>query len=72
MFKPIKNIYIAIVLALLAVVALNWGSAYVYSHLDLTQDQVYTLSPGTREILKNLDEPVKIKFYFSKSDENMP
>ena len=72
MFKPIKNIYLAIVLALLAVVALNWGSAYVYSHLDLTQDQVYTLSPGTREILKNLDEPVKIKFYFSKSDENMP
>jgi len=72
MFKPIKNIYIALVIALVAVVALNWGSAYVYSRLDLTQDQVYTLSAGTREILKNLDEPVKIKFYFSKSDENMP
>jgi ABC-type uncharacterized transport system involved in gliding motility auxiliary subunit len=72
MFKPIKNIYIALVIALVAVVALNWGSAYIYSRLDLTQDQVYTLSAGTREILKNLDEPVKIKFYFSKSDENMP
>ncbi len=72
MFKPIKNIYIALVIALVAVVALNWGSAYYYSHLDLTQDQVYTLSPGTREVLKKLDQPVKIKFYFSKSDENMP
>ncbi len=34
---------------------------------DLTEDKQYTLSPATRKILKDLEEPVTIKAYFSKN-----
>lgn len=33
--------------------------------IDLTEDNLYTLSDGTRQLLDNLDEPVNLYFYFS-------
>lgn len=35
--------------------------------IDLTEDQLYTLSPGTRNILANLEEPVTLQFYYSET-----
>lgn len=35
--------------------------------LDLTQDKLYTLSPGTRNILRDLKEPVHLTFYYSEA-----
>jgi ABC-type uncharacterized transport system involved in gliding motility auxiliary subunit len=34
--------------------------------LDLTQNHLYTLSAGTREVLAELKEPVNLYFYFSR------
>jgi ABC-type uncharacterized transport system involved in gliding motility auxiliary subunit len=34
---------------------------------DLTQDRLYTISDGTREILKDIDEPITAKLYFSRN-----
>ena len=36
------------------------------ARLDLTQTGQFTLSPGTRNILRNLQEPVTLKFYYSR------
>ena len=33
--------------------------------LDLTENNLYTLSDGTKRILKNIDEPINLYFYFS-------
>jgi ABC-type uncharacterized transport system involved in gliding motility auxiliary subunit len=33
---------------------------------DLTENKLYTLSDGTRNILKNMDEPVNLYLYFSE------
>ena len=33
--------------------------------LDLTADQLYTLSPGTRHTLAHIDEPITLRFYYS-------
>lgn len=33
---------------------------------DLTSDRLYTLSEGTRNILSDLKDPVRLRFYFSK------
>ncbi len=33
---------------------------------DLTQNRLYTLSPGTREVLRELKEPINLYFYFSR------
>ena len=35
------------------------------AQLDLTQDKLFTLSGGTREILKTIDEPLMFRFYYS-------
>src|SRR3984957_3970055 len=34
--------------------------------VDLTQNRVYTLSPGTRQGLAEFNEPVNLYFYFSR------
>ena len=33
---------------------------------DLTQDRLYTISDGTRQILKSIEEPIQARVYFSK------
>ncbi len=34
--------------------------------LDLTQNRLYTLSPGTQQVLADLKEPINLYFYFSR------
>src|SRR6202451_2954458 len=34
--------------------------------LDLTQNHLFTLSPGTKQVLAELKEPVNLYFYFSR------
>ena len=34
--------------------------------LDLTQNHLYTLSPGTKQVLAELNEPINLYFYFSR------
>lgn len=34
--------------------------------IDLTENKLFTLSDGTINILKNLEEPIQLDFYFSK------
>lgn len=36
------------------------------ARLDLTQNNLFTLSDGTRNILAQLDEPITLKFYYSQ------
>jgi ABC-type uncharacterized transport system involved in gliding motility auxiliary subunit len=38
--------------------------------LDFTEEGLYTLSPGTRSLLKKVDRPVKLKLYYSKTAAN--
>ncbi len=36
------------------------------THLDLTENHLYTLSPGTKRILAKLKEPITLRLYFSE------
>ena len=53
-------------------VLLNFVLGAVPARLDFTQGRLYTLSEGTRAVLKKLDAPVKIRLYFSQSDAAVP
>jgi ABC-type uncharacterized transport system involved in gliding motility auxiliary subunit len=33
---------------------------------DMTQEKLFTISDGTREVLREIDEPIKVRLYFSK------
>src|SRR3954469_17316404 len=56
---------------LLVLVAVNFLISRVPARVDLTDGDLYTLSPGTRKILRGLQSPVKVKLYVSQS-ENVP
>lgn len=59
-----------VVLAIL--VLLNMLVHNLRIRADLTEDNLYTLSDGTRSLLDGLQRPVTLKFYFSRSNENIP
>jgi ABC-type uncharacterized transport system involved in gliding motility auxiliary subunit len=62
--------YSAIGLAalLLVLVALNYLLGLAPARVDLTEGNLYTLSPGTKKILRNLGSPVKVKLYMSQGE----
>ena len=48
---------------LLIVVFVNVIGQYVFHRIDLTSERRYTLSKSTKELLRNLDEPVLFRVY---------
>ncbi|WP_373185505.1 GldG family protein [Halopseudomonas sp.] len=54
---------------LLAFVAFNMASNTLLpgARIDLTEQKLYTISDGTREILNGLEEPITLYFFFSDS-----
>jgi gliding-associated putative ABC transporter substrate-binding component GldG len=61
-----KNLYITTLLIAAILVVVNLISVKMFVRLDLTEDHSYTLSQATKDILKNLPQPVTVKAYFSK------
>ena len=52
-------------------VVVNFLIARMPVRVDLTAEKAYSLSKGTKAILKKLDTPVQIRFYCTRN-ENMP
>ena len=61
------------VLVLFVILVLaNYILGVFKQRIDLTDGNIYTLSEGTRRVIGKLESPVKIRFYFSQSDESVP
>jgi len=61
---------LGVIAAFAILVAINFIFSSVRgARVDLTDDKIYTLSEGTRAILKKLDTPVTIRYYFTQSDD---
>ncbi|MEM7523989.1 MAG: Gldg family protein, partial [Pseudomonadota bacterium] len=60
---------LAILAALVLFVAVNViaSAAFQGRQLDLTQNKLFTVSDGTATVLQSLDEPVRMRFYFSSA-----
>ncbi|MFM2439223.1 MAG: hypothetical protein RLZ16_220 [Bacteroidota bacterium] len=56
---------IKFVFVLVILIALNYGSVIVPLQLDLTKEHRYTLSNSSKEIIKQLQAPVKIHVYLA-------
>jgi ABC-type uncharacterized transport system involved in gliding motility auxiliary subunit len=57
---------------LVILIAVNVLGNFLKFRSDLTENKIYTLSPGTKRILDKLDTPVEIRFYYSKDNSSMP
>ncbi len=52
-------------LTIAVLIALNWAASHSYLRLDLTANQIYTLSPVSQDAASDLDEPVQIQAFIS-------
>lgn len=62
---------IGILATLAIVIAVNVIVTSINVRLDLTADKLFTLSDGTKSILTQLDSPVEVRFYYSRSEKNL-
>ena len=62
------NAYLQLIFAFIIFLSVNlFGNAWLGPiRFDLTGDKLFTLNPGTREILAGLEESLTLRFYFSK------
>ncbi len=64
-----KNLYSVSALLLLAVLFVSLtmlsGALLQGVRIDLTENRLHTLSPGTRDILASIEEPIRLRLYFS-------
>ena len=60
---------IAVVLLIVLFLSINISSSLLLrnARLDLTENQLFTLSQGTKEILAKIDEPISLTLYYSQS-----
>jgi ABC-type uncharacterized transport system involved in gliding motility auxiliary subunit len=63
---------VGVVGMLVVLVALNVLLSSTSVRLDCTQEHLYTLADGTKQILQELDTPVTLRLYFSKDVAQMP
>ncbi|MCF8142761.1 MAG: Gldg family protein [Deltaproteobacteria bacterium] len=56
----------------LVLVFVNIIASYATIRWDATEDNAYSLSDGTRQILDTMTEPVTIKFFYSRSNPDIP
>ncbi len=63
---------VGVVCMAVLLIAINIISGTLHDRVDLTADRIYTLSPGTRAILKTIDTPVTVQFFYSKDVAQMP
>jgi ABC-type uncharacterized transport system involved in gliding motility auxiliary subunit len=67
-YEPLIYSAVGLVALLLLLVAVNFLVSRVPARADLTEGDLYTLSPGTRKILRGLQSPVKVKLYISQGE----
>jgi ABC-type uncharacterized transport system involved in gliding motility auxiliary subunit len=67
LFSAAGVVAMAVLLILLTYIA-----GIIHGRVDLTEEKLFTLSDGTRQILKSMDTPVTLRFYYSKDATQMP
>src|SRR5690625_1116399 len=66
------NKTIALLLLLLALILVNFIGGLTRIQSDWTENSLYTLSDGSRNIFKEIEEPITLQFYFSRSASSAP
>ena len=59
---------VGLVALLLLLVAVNFLVSRAPLRIDLTDGKIYTLSDGTRKVLRGLESPVRLKLYLSQGE----
>ena len=67
--------YVGLVILAVLFVLLNMLSSNLFqaTRIDLTENNLYTLSEGTLNIIQDIDEPITLHYFFSdQASEKIP
>lgn len=71
--KALSGTALVVIAVLFVALLLVVNVAFRGARVDLTQNHLYTLSDGTRNILKSIDEPINLYlFYSDKETQDLP
>ena len=71
--KALSGTALAVLAVLFVAVMLLVNVAFRGARVDLTQNHLYTLSDGTKNILRSIDEPIHLYLFFSdKATQDLP
>ena len=71
--KALSGTALAVLAVLFVAVMLLVNVAFRGARVDLTHNHLYTLSDGTRNIIKTIDEPINLYLFFSdKATQDLP
>ncbi len=68
----LSRTWASVVLLLICLVAVNVTAFFIPLRFDLTEESLYTISDGSMGILENLKDPVRINFYYSRNNAELP
>src|SRR5277367_6974477 len=63
---------VGVIAVLIIIVAINLFGGFFKFRSDLTENKLYTLCSGTKQIRDKLDTSVGVRFYFSKDNASVP
>ena len=71
--KSFTIIGLLVLIVLFLVVNMVSSTLFTNTRIDLTENELFTLTEGTRNIIKNIEEPVTMYlFYSDKASEDVP
>ncbi len=68
--KPEYNKFVILALYIVIVIILIFISNNLFVRIDLTKNEIYTLSDASKSALSTLEEPLTVKAFFSKNLPN--
>jgi ABC-type uncharacterized transport system involved in gliding motility auxiliary subunit len=71
-FETVLYSTLGVVVMLGILIAINFIVGITRTRVDLTEEKAFTLSAGTKAILKKLDTPVTIRFYCTQAESATP
>lgn len=63
---------VGLVIVFLIIILINVLLSFANVRWDVTEERIYSLSPETQKILASVSVPVTIKFFYSRSNKNLP
>jgi len=69
--KP-GRLTLTILLLLIGLVLVNYLASALPVRIDATAEKIYTLSSGTEELITEIEDPITLDFYFSRSVSGVP
>ena len=63
-----RKLSLIVILAIISFLSFNVLNKNFFKNIrfDLTKDEVYTLSDGTKSVLKSINEPLDFKLFYTK------